>query len=92
MFSKAHDVSIRDSEINNVGGDLTINNYNVLLQPDSEPARVPWSRILISYGSWPYWSNWDDLSQPFSVSPSTAQSTDIMKHDFHVGSEIKDGE
>ena len=41
MFSKAHDVSIRDSEINNVGGDLTINNYNVLLQPDSEPVQVP---------------------------------------------------
>ena len=31
MFSKASDVSIRNSEINNVGGDLTINNYNVCL-------------------------------------------------------------
>ena len=38
MFSKAHDVSIRNSEINNVGGDLTINNYNVCLP---EQVRVP---------------------------------------------------
>jgi hypothetical protein len=41
MFSEAHDVSICNSEINNVGGDLTINNYNVYLQPDSEPVQVP---------------------------------------------------
>lgn len=41
MFSKARDVSIRDTEINNVGGDYTINhNYNVYLRPDSEPVRA----------------------------------------------------
>ena len=41
MFAEAHDVAISDSKINNAGGDLTINNYNVSLQPDSEPAQVP---------------------------------------------------
>ncbi|KDR76612.1 hypothetical protein GALMADRAFT_139526 [Galerina marginata CBS 339.88] len=43
MFSSAHDLSIRDTEINNVGGDLTINhNYNVYLHPefDSEPVQI----------------------------------------------------
>ena len=41
MFSGACGVSIRDSEINNVGGDLTINNYIVHFLPDSEPVQVP---------------------------------------------------
>ena len=41
MFSKARDVSIRDTKINNVGGDYTINhNYNVYLQPDWELVRA----------------------------------------------------
>ena len=56
IFSKAHDVSICDSEINNVGGDLTINNYNVVLQPDSELVRVPLSKNVNLYLSWPDWS------------------------------------
>lgn len=35
-FSMARHVSMRNSEINNVGGNLTVNNYHVYLQPDSE--------------------------------------------------------
>ena len=93
MLSKVRDVSIRDSAINNVGGDLTINNYNVLLQPDSETVRMPLSSNPIPYQV-PLlnWSTWGGLTQPFSVSPSTAQSTDTPKYDFYIGSEIKDGE
>ena len=38
MFSGAREVSIRDSEINNVAGDMIINVHG---QPDLEPMQVP---------------------------------------------------
>ena len=48
MFSKARNVSLCDSEINNVGGNLTIDNHNVLLQlaADSELVQVPLMQSL----------------------------------------------
>ena len=53
MFSMARDVSLRNSEINNVGGALTINNYNFYLQPDLEPVQVPLSSNAI-----PFFHSW----------------------------------
>ena len=38
MFSGARGVSIRNSEINNVAGDMIINVHG---QPDLEPVQVP---------------------------------------------------
>ena len=47
MLSGARGVSISNSKFNNVGRDLTINNYNVHCQPDSETEQVPLSKNTI---------------------------------------------
>ena len=48
MFSGARGVSIRDSEINNVAGDMIINVHGHW-QPDLEPVQVPLSSSAIPF-------------------------------------------
>ena len=53
MFSGARGVSIRDSEINNVAGDMIINVHG---QPDLEPVQVPLSSSAILFFSRLTWN------------------------------------
>lgn len=69
MFSNARDVSIRNSEINNVGGDLTVNNYNVCL-PEPSSTWNHWIQPFLELESERRVSNKKSPSRRFSAMAS----------------------
>ena len=89
MFSRARGVSICNSEINNVAGDMIINVHG---QSDLEPVQVPLSSNAI-----PFFHSWLGMlvvDQGLLDRSGFGQSFNcsIRKHNFYIGTETGDSE